>query len=147
MQIAIVAVGKVKQAGLRIEIDDYLTRIRRYSRCQEIEIRDGPEKQLIAQFRKVISHRTTVVALEVDGVAYSSRRFAQFLSECELKSKGMITILIGGSDGLPKQISDIADLKMSLSPMTFPHRLARLVLVEQIYRGFTILKNEPYSQH
>ena len=145
MRISIIAVGKVKQAGLRGEIDDYLKRIRRYSRCDEIEVKEGSDEEVAARFRKAIGERARRVALEVDGVTWSSERLARFLAQCEKDSIGTLAFLIGGAYGLPKRISDEADLKLSLSPMTLPHRLARLVLAEQIYRGYTILRNEPYS--
>lgn len=147
MSISIIAVGKIKQAGFRDDIDDYLLRIRRYTRFEEIEIKEGVEKEVISRFQKAMKDCSTSIALEIDGKTYSSQRFARLMAECESKGKGRLCFLIGGSDGLPKRISDIADVKLSLSPMTFSHRLARLVLVEQIYRGFTILKNEPYSKH
>jgi 23S rRNA (pseudouridine1915-N3)-methyltransferase len=145
VRIAIIAVGKVKQAGLRTEIDEYLGRIRRYARCEEIELKDGPDNEVVARFRKVIGERTKSVALEVEGVHWSSERLANFLAQCENTDVGTLALLVGGAYGLPKQISQAADLRLSLSSMTLPHRIARLLLVEQIYRGFTILRNEPYS--
>jgi 23S rRNA (pseudouridine1915-N3)-methyltransferase len=145
VRISIIAVGKVKQAGLRAEIDDYLKRIRRYSRCDEIELKEGSDEEVAARFRKAIGQRARRVALEVDGVNWDSERLARFLAQCENDSVGTLALLIGGAYGLPASIAAEADLKLSLSAMTLPHRLARLVLVEQIYRGFTILRNEPYS--
>jgi 23S rRNA (pseudouridine1915-N3)-methyltransferase len=145
VRIAIIAVGKVKQSGLRAEIDDYLARIGRYARCREIELRDGSERELEERFRRAIGERTRSIALEVEGVSWSSQRFARFIGQCEREGVGTIAVLVGGAYGLPKAVSNRADLKLSLSPMTLPHRLARLVAVEQIYRSFTILRNEPYS--
>ncbi len=145
MRIAIIAVGKVKQPGLRAEIDDYLARIGRYARCREIELKDGSERELEERFRRAIGDRTRTIALEVEGVSWTSQRFARFVGQCEGEGVGTIAVLVGGAYGLPRAISNQADLKLSLSPMTVPHRLARLVAVEQIYRSFTILRNEPYS--
>jgi 23S rRNA (pseudouridine1915-N3)-methyltransferase len=145
VHIAVIAVGKVKQAGLRAEIDEYINRIRRYARCDEIEIKEGSNTEVAAHFRKAIRERTKCVALEVGGVAWSSEQLAKFIGKCENSNVGTIAILIGGAYGLPKQVSDSADLRLSLSPMTLPHRIARLVVVEQIYRGFTILRKEPYA--
>ncbi|MBN1655024.1 MAG: 23S rRNA (pseudouridine(1915)-N(3))-methyltransferase RlmH [Deltaproteobacteria bacterium] len=145
MRIAIIAVGKVRQPGFRTEIDDYITRIGRYARCEEVELKDGTEKELIERFRKAIGSRARTIALEVDGAAWTSQRFAGFLGQCENDGVGTVAMLIGGAYGLPKAVSNLADVKLSLSTLTLPHRLARLVLVEQIYRGFTILRNEPYS--
>lgn len=145
MRIAIIAVGKVKQPGLRAEIDDYLARIQRYARCREIELKDGSVRELEERFRRAIGDRTRSIALEVGGVSWTSRRFARFIGQCEGEGVGTIAVLVGGAYGLPQSVSNQADFKLSLSPMTLPHRLARLVVVEQIYRCFTILRNEPYS--
>jgi 23S rRNA (pseudouridine1915-N3)-methyltransferase len=145
VRILIIAVGKVKQAGLRAEIDEYLKRIRRYARCEEIELKDGSEAEVTDRFRKAMSVGAKTVALEVDGASWTSERLAAFLGKCENTDVATIAFLIGGAYGLPKQVSQSADMRLSLSPMTLPHRIARLLLAEQIYRGFTILRNEPYS--
>ena len=81
---------------------------------------------------------------EVDGEHWSSERLAKFLGDAGVHSVPAVAFLIGGSYGLPPEISRAAHVRLSLSAMTLPHRLARLVLAEQIYRGFTILNNEPY---
>lgn len=145
MKIAIVAVGKVKEKPVRAILEDYLERVRRYARLEEIELRDGSESEVQDRFRKAIDPRAKVVALEVDGEAWSSERLARFVGDCELRSVSSIAFLIGGSYGLPPELSRGADLRVSLSAMTLPHRLARVVLAEQIYRAFTILRGEPYS--
>ena len=140
-----VAVGKVKERGVREAIDDYLGRIGRYARPEEVELKDGDDAEVAARFQKAIPDRSRVVALEVDGKAWSSERLAQFVGQCENDGLSAIVFLIGGSYGLPAEISKAADVRLSLSAMTLPHRLARLVLVEQGYRAYTILRNEPYS--
>jgi 23S rRNA (pseudouridine1915-N3)-methyltransferase len=145
VRIAIIAVGKVKQPGLRAEIDEYLKRIRRYARCDEIELRDGPQADLVARFQKAMGERTRAVALEAGGEQWDSPRFARFLGQCENEGVGTLAWLVGGSYGLPKKVVEAGHLRLSLSPLTFPHRLVRLVLAEQVYRGFTILRGEPYS--
>jgi 23S rRNA (pseudouridine1915-N3)-methyltransferase len=83
--------------------------------------------------------------MEVLGKAWSSERLAKHIGRCEVDGVQTAVFLIGGSYGLPKAVSERADVQLSLSAMTLPHRLARLLLAEQIYRGFTILRNEPYS--
>lgn len=145
MRVVIVAVGKVKDRGLREVLDDYLGRIGRYARVEETELKDAEEAVLVERFRKVIPDRARVVALEVDGQVWSSRRLAQFVGRCEGSGVSAIVFLIGGAYGLPPSVSGEADVRLSLSAMTFPHRLCRVVLAEQIYRAFTILRNEPYS--
>jgi 23S rRNA (pseudouridine1915-N3)-methyltransferase len=145
MRIAIIAVGKVKQSGLRAELDDYLGRIRRYAACDEIELKDGGERDVLERFERALPARAKVVALEVDGRSFDSHGFARWIGQCEQTAVGTAAFLIGGSYGLPPAVSKRADLRLSLSTMTLPHRLARVVLAEQLYRAFTILRNEPYA--
>ena len=145
MRVAIVAVGKIKERGVREAIDDYVGRLRRYATFEEIELKDGDEADVAARFRKAIPERARVVALEVEGEHWSSERLAKFLGDSALHSVPAVAFVIGGSYGLPADISRGAHTRLSLSAMTLPHRLARLVLAEQIYRGFTILRGEPYS--
>jgi len=85
------------------------------------------------------------VALEVNGERWTSDKLARFLGDCDLHAVTDVAFLIGGAYGLPPEVSKAADRRLSLSDLTLPHRLARLVLAEQLYRGFTILRNEPYS--
>ena len=144
MRIAIIAVGKVKQAGLRAELDDYLGRLKRYATTSEVELKDAPERDLIPRFAKAIPQRAQVIALEVGGRMMDSHQLAKLVADLE-REPGSAAFLIGGAYGLPAEVSKRADLQLSLSPMTLPHRLARLLLAEQLYRAFTILRNEPYS--
>src|SRR5690606_18084950 len=139
------AVGKIKERAVREVLDDYLGRIRRYAKLEEIELKDGPEEVVRERFERAIDARGRTIALEVEGHAWSSPRLAEAIGECELRSIPTLTFLIGGAYGLPPAVSRAADVRLSLGAMTLPHRLARVVLAEQIYRGFTILRNEPYS--
>jgi len=146
VRVRLIAVGKVKERGLRAAVDDYLGRIDRYAKVKEIELKDGPVADVEARFRKAIpDDRARVVALEVDGKSWSSQRLAKFVAETQNRGVQTLVLLIGGADGLPPAISEEADLRLSLSAMTLPHRLARLFLAEQVYRAFTILRNEPYD--
>lgn len=145
MRILLIAVGKVKERGLREVIDDYAARIRRYAKLEEIELADGAEREVVARFQKAIPERARVVALEVDGDRLSSEKLAAYVGRCEVGSVPALAFLVGGAYGLPRSVSQAADLRLSLSDMILPHRIARLVLAEQIYRAFTILRNEPYS--
>ena len=145
MRIAIIAVGKIKQPGLRAELDDYLGRIRRYASCDEIELKDAADRELIHRFERALPERGLVVALEVDGRSHDSLGFSRFIGRCEMDSVATLAFLIGGAYGLPPAISTRAQQRLSLSKLTLPHRLARVVLTEQIYRAFTILRNEPYA--
>ena len=145
MRISIIAVGKIKQRGLRQELDDYVERITRYAPCQEVELRDGDDAEVAQRFFKAIPDRARVVALEVQGKTLDSQGLATFIARSELDAVPHLAFLIGGAYGLPQEISKAADLRLSLSAMTLPHRLARLLLAEQIYRAYTINQGEPYS--
>ena len=144
MRIVVVAVGRVKDKPLRGALDDYLGRVRRYVPCDEVELADAPAAKLEPAFLKATAG-ATVVALEVDGRALTSPNFARELERWGSRGKGIVAFLIGGADGLPPAISAAAHARVTLGPLTFPHRLARLILVEQVYRAMTILRNEPYA--
>lgn len=145
MKVAVIAVGKVKERELRAVLDDYYGRIRRYARFEELELKDASAGEVAARMTKAVDARGKTIALEVDGQAWSSRRLADFVDECEGTSVQTVSFLIGGAYGLPPDVSRAADVRLSLSAMTLPHRLARVVLAEQIYRAFTIVRGEPYS--
>jgi 23S rRNA (pseudouridine1915-N3)-methyltransferase len=145
VHVHVLAVGKIKERGLRELIDDYAKRIGRYGTYHELELKDASHEELDERFRKAIPQRSRVYALEVEGRAVSSHDLAQLVGRAEDTSVMNLVFLIGGSYGLPPSTSRAADGQLSLSKMIFPHRLARLMLVEQIYRSFTILRNEPYS--
>lgn len=146
MRVHVVAVGKLKDRALRSVADDYARRLGRYARFTETELRDGPVDQVAERLRRAPSNRARVVALEVEGEARSSRAFARLVGEAEDDgSIDELAFLIGGSHGLPAEVSRAADVRLSLGPMTLPHRLCRAVLMEQLYRAFTILRGEPYD--
>ncbi len=145
MIVRFVVVGKVKERGVKDTIDEYVGRIKHYARVEEVELKDEREADLAPRIVKAaFVDRARVVALEVDGKILTSHGLAEVVGKAEGQGDS-ISFLVGGSYGLPKSVSDAAHLKMSLSAMTLPHRLARLVLAEQVYRAFTILRGEPYS--
>ena len=144
--LVILAVGKVKERGLRDAIDDYARRIARHFPLEEVEVRDAPESLLLAAFEKKLQRPAHLVALDVGGRSMTSEAFARWLASRTTQGKGKVVFVIGGADGLPPQLIARADERLSLSAMTLPHRLARLVLVEQLYRAVTILRGEPYSR-
>ena len=137
--------GKAKDRDLRSLLEDYYSRIGRYAKLEEIELRDGNEADVSGRLDRSIPDRSRVVALEVDGQAMSSRELANWLGRAENDSIQTVAFMIGGAYGLPKEISNRADLRLSLSAMTLPHRRARLVLAEQLYRAFSISRGEPYD--
>ena len=130
---------------MRRVLDEYLGRIERYTKLEHIELKDLPAHELVAKMEKRIDRDGKTIALEVDGKLWSSEELAEQVGHCELHSVPTITFLIGGSYGLPPEISRKADARFSLGRITLPHRLCRVVLAEQIYRAFTILRGEPYN--
>jgi len=140
VKIVLVVQGKLKDKGLRALVDDYLGRMKRYARCEEIEVKEA--SQLLA----AVPSDATLVALEVDGEELSSTALAQRVERWLGRGKGVVAFAIGGAEGLPKEIGERADFRFSLSRLTLPHRLARLILAEQLYRAFSILRGEPYAR-
>lgn len=140
MSIHVIVVGKLKSAPVRALVDDYGQRLARYVRFQETEVKDD------AKLAAAIPQDAHVVCLEVRGTVYDSEQFAQRLERWLSSGKGKVAFVIGGAEGIPPGISAAAGARISLSAMTLPHRLARVILMEQLYRGMTILKGEPYAR-
>lgn len=143
MKIRIVAVGAVKERATRSLVDEYLSRVRRYASCEEVEIRPGKQEE--KAILKAVG-KTTLVALDVVGEEMSSRQLAKRVERLASRGKGNISFVIGGASGLPKGILASAHERWSLSKLTLPHRLARLLLAEQLYRAMSILRGEPYDK-
>jgi len=142
VKLRIVAVGSVKERHLREAIDVYVHRLERYCRVEEVEVKDGPK---VASALERACKDATVVALEVDGQVMTSRQMARRVERLASQGKGIVAFVIGGADGLPDGFSRAARERWSMSTLTFPHRIARLVLSEQLYRSMTILRGEPYD--
>lgn len=159
MNITIIAVGKIKEAFYREAADEYQKRLGRYCRLKIVEVADEPapekvsglQKESILQkeaerILKQIQDNSFVIALEIAGKKYDSEGFAESLKNLGLAGKSRITFVIGGSLGLHRSISGRADETLSFSDMTFPHQLMRVILLEQLYRGFRIINGEPYHK-
>jgi len=146
VRVRIIAVGKARGRELRALLDDYYARIQHYAKLEEIELKDAKANEIVERIARSIPDRSRVVALEIDGRPLSSRKLADWLGRAENDSIQTVVFLIGGADGLPAELSKKAHFRLSLSAMTFPHRLARLVLAEQLYRAFSILRGEPYDR-
>jgi len=140
VKLFVVAAGKLKDKRLRELADDYLTRLQRYVACEEIETRAG------LGLERAIPREALVVALEVDGDALGSEELAHRLEKWASRGKGRVAFVLGGADGIPPAVSRAADVRLSLSTLTLPHRLARVLLLEQLYRAMTILRGEPYAR-
>jgi len=140
VKLTVLAVGKMREPSARAWADEYLGRIRRWVRCDEVELRDDSELE------RRWPNDEFVVALEVDGQELTSTNFSERLERWGAQGKGTITFVVGGAEGIPVHLSQRAQFRFSLSRMTLPHRLARVILLEQIYRGLSILRREPYAR-
>lgn len=140
MKLKLVAVGRLKEAAFRALCDDYQARISRYVRFEETEVKDD------AALLRLDFTKDWLVALDVRGRAVSSPELARELEGWLASGRRQVTFVIGGAEGIPQALLSRADMRLSLSKLTLPHRLARIVLCEQIYRAFSILKNEPYAR-
>ena len=140
MKLVVLAVGKLRGAEVRALADDYLGRLRKYGPCEEREVKRD------ADLAGAIPAGALVVALEVDGDPVTSTELSRRVGEWIRKDKGIVTFLVGGAEGIPREVSRRADVRLSLSPLTLPHRLARVLLLEQLYRAMTILRGEPYAR-
>lgn len=148
MKLVIAAVGRVKEPGLRELLDDYYARTRRYAELTETELKDDRADKVSAAFEACLAKagpRAELVALDVLGDRLSSEAFAKRVDDAQQRAVVPV-FAIGGAEGLPDALRSRARWKLSLGPMTLPHRLARLILAEQVYRAFTILKGEPYNK-
>ena len=156
MKIKIIALGKVNEPYLKEGIDEFLKRIAPYttievSEIKPVEIKDENliQKSLDLEADKILDYikpSSFVITLEIGGKMLSSEDFAQELNEIINSGVNELVFVIGSSHGLSQKISQRADYKLSLSRMTFLHNFARLILVEQIYRAFKIIKNETYHK-
>lgn len=138
MRIRVVAVGKLKESHYREAVDEYLGRLKHYATVEEVEIKDG-----LPAMQKAIPQRAHVIAMTIDGRQRSSEELAARIEELAGRVNEIVFV-IGGADGIPAEVVKASQETLSLGKMTLPHRLARLVLVEQIYRAMTIRKGEPY---
>lgn len=156
MKIKIIALGKIKEKFLSNGISEFLKRLTPYTtveiiELQPIEIKDEnlTNKILEQEGHKILScikQTDYVITLEINGKQLSSEAFAQKLSELTNQGLTEVVFVIGSSCGLSPIVSERANFKLSLSKMTFLHQFTRLILLEQIYRGFKILKNETYHK-
>ena len=151
MQVVIVAVGKLR-SYYRRACDDYIRRLRRYARIEEREVREtsGParavrQRQDDAALLERVPDGATLVALARGGSPWSSQELARRLERWRGDARPL-ALVIGGSHGLGPSLLEQARAQWSLGPLTLPHELARVVVVEQVYRAFTILMREPYHK-
>ncbi|MER2131664.1 23S rRNA (pseudouridine(1915)-N(3))-methyltransferase RlmH [Carnobacterium viridans] len=159
MNIKIITVGKLKEKYLKMGIAEYAKRLSAYCKMELIEVPDekAPEKLSEAEMVQVkekegerilakIPDQAFVFALTIEGKQRTSEEFAKEIEQLGVQGKSTIVFVIGGSLGLSDAVMKRSNTPISFGKMTLPHQLMRLVLIEQIYRGFKIVRNEPYHK-
>ena len=160
MDIKIIAVGKIKEKFYKDAIDEYLKRMQAYNKVEIIEVADEmaaenlSEKELEQVKEKEgerilgkISKEDYVVSLEILGKQMDSIEFAKFIENEMAEGFGRnLVFIIGGSNGLAKEVSQRSNKKLSFGKMTYPHQLMREILTEQIYRAYRIINGHPYHK-
>ena len=159
MNIDIAAVGKIKEKYLAEGIMEYSKRLGRYCSLRILEVEDEKTPETMSDREKEevkrkegerllsrIPDQALVIALAIDGKQLSSEELSEKISDLMVKGTSHIVFVIGGSLGLSDEVLARSQMKLSFSRMTFPHQLMRMILLEQIYRAFRIIKNEPYHK-
>lgn len=159
MNISIITVGKLKEKYLKMGIDEYVKRLGSYAKIDLIEVPDekAPEQLSEAEMEIVkkkeaerilakIGADTYVIALAINGKQKTSEQMAKDIESLMTYGRSKVAFVIGGSLGLHDDVLKRADEQQSFGKMTLPHQLMKLVLIEQIYRSFRIIKGEPYHK-
>lgn len=160
LTVNIIAVGKLKESYLRDACNEYIKRLRAFCKLNIIELSesrlsDNPsEKEItsaLADEAKAMNSFLIVkdsfnVAMCIEGKQFSSVEFSQQLEKAAINGKSTINLIIGSSFGIADEVKQMADLRLSMSKMTFPHQLARVMILEQIYRAFQISSNGKYHK-
>ncbi|GAA6492102.1 MAG TPA: 23S rRNA (pseudouridine(1915)-N(3))-methyltransferase RlmH [Candidatus Bariatricus faecipullorum] len=159
MKITVIAVGKIKEKYLKDALAEYSKRLSRYCRLEILEAADEKtpdnasetvERQIRQKegerIRKLMKADAYTIALAIDGNMLSSEKFSEKIETLGVQGISHIQFLIGGSIGLDETLLKEADYRLSFSKMTFPHQLMRVILLEQIYRGYRIMAGEPYHK-
>lgn len=159
MNITIISVGKLKEKYLKLAVDEYSKRLSRYCKLNFIELNDeqtpdnaSEKEELIIKDKegeKILSNikdTMFVVTLDLKGKMLSSEELGDFIEKAGVRGDSNICFVIGGSLGLSEKVIKRSNLSLCFSKMTFPHQLFKVMLLEQIYRGFRIIKNEPYHK-
>ncbi|WP_461207018.1 23S rRNA (pseudouridine(1915)-N(3))-methyltransferase RlmH [Clostridium sp. DL1XJH146] len=159
MNITIICVGKLKEKYLKAAIDEYSKRLSRYCKLDIIEVSDEKtpdgaslkDEEIIKgkEGDKILKHikdNAFVIAMDLNGKNLTSEEFAEFIKDAGVMGKSNLVFIIGGSLGLSKKVLQRSNYKLCFSKMTFPHQLFRVMLLEQVYRGFRIINGEPYHK-
>jgi 23S rRNA (pseudouridine1915-N3)-methyltransferase len=142
VKLKVAWIGKTKEPALQSLTDEYLKRLSRYIEVEGSSLKD--EETLLKLCAPTARPRHTLVLLDGRGKQLSSEELAKFLGDYQDRNPLPLLFAVGGADGFSDQVRQAATLVLSLGKMTLAHELARVVLLEQLYRAFTILKSHPY---
>ncbi len=155
MKIVFLSVGALKKGYIKEGFVDFVSRIKRYLKVEEIEVKEGlgtsrapvvdVQRKEGARLLEKIKDGDLVYALTIEGDSLSTKEFASVIERALSGSTKRLVFITGGSYGLHDSVLERAQRSLSLSTLTLPHELARLVIAEQVYRAFTIIRGEPYS--
>lgn len=151
--IKIICVGKIKEKYLEEGIKEYFKRIEGYQKIQILEVKEFNTPDIFKnmyneglQIKEKINKDDYIITLEINGKKIDSVQLAKKIEEIQTYHSPNISFIIGGSNGLADDIKKLSNFALSFSDMTFPHQLMRLILIEQIYRAFTIINNKEYHK-
>ena len=143
MRIQLLFLGKTRRPEVRALVDDYVGRIRHYA---DVEVRELRPESAAGMKRLDTSANSIIVLLDAAGKELSSEQFAGWIRSCRDRGERELVFLCGAAEGFPGVLARRASQRISLSPLTFSHELARVMLAEQIYRAFAILSGHPYPK-
>jgi 23S rRNA (pseudouridine1915-N3)-methyltransferase len=154
INIDLIVVGNLKEKPMKMLCDEYLKRLQAYSKVNVFELKDESnnhdEKTVLTRegerIKKVLDLKSYIIVMDINQKQFSSEEFAYKMTDIATYHASKITFIIGGSLGVEQEIKDLANERVSFSKMTFPHQLFRVMLLEQIYRGFRINNNAPYHK-
>ncbi len=159
MRITIITVGKIKEKYLRDAISEYSKRLSKYCKMEIIEVADEktPENasdtmnetikaKEAERILKYLKEDAYIITLEIQGKQLTSEELADKIEKLGIQGTSHLIFVIGGSLGLGKKVLEKSNYALSFSKMTFPHQLMRVILLEQIYRSYRIIKKEPYHK-
>ncbi|MBK5263570.1 MAG: 23S rRNA (pseudouridine(1915)-N(3))-methyltransferase RlmH [Peptostreptococcaceae bacterium] len=146
MNIRVICIGKLKEKYWVAAVCEYSKRLTKYCNLTIEELKEDSLFEEGENILKRIKKETFVITLEIKGNMLDSEALAEKIESLGMEGKSDITFIIGGSTGLSEEVSRRADFKLSFSKMTFPHQMMRVILLEQVYRSFKIIKGETYHK-
>jgi len=153
MRLRVIWIGKTRQATMRTLIDDYRKRLAHFVRCEISEVREsggsGDKAGIDKDSRRILDglrEGAFNVLLDPEGVEWSSQQLAEMIRRCQDNGTKELNFIVGGPNGVTEQLAARANVRWSLSKLTLTHEMARVVLLEQLYRAYTIINGLPYQK-